>query len=570
MCATHAMKSAASLIVTALFAAVPANAQSSDADQAEAPQPLRTDSRAPYVHRITLYDHDGVAIAPDDVPAQPYSPMRTCGKCHEVGLIAKGWHFNANLPGVDPGRPGEPWFLTDEESGLTLPLSGRGWPGTLPPDAVDLSAWDVTRRFGGHMPGGGFGTPAQQEIDASDESARWEISGPREIDCLFCHNNAGFHDPAESARQLEAENLRWAATAAAGLAVIRGEARKVPDDFDPFAPPNPDFPEQALPEVEYDESRFDGDDRVVFDITRRPPAERCYFCHSFREVGPQAAPSWQVAGDIHLAAGMTCTDCHRNGIDHNITRGYPTGGDTPHALAADALTCKGCHLGTGEIAEGPSAGAGRRGAPYPEHRGLPPIHFDKLSCTACHSGPWPEEYTRRFQTAMNHGLGLPTREREEHDLPEIAAPVFARRDDGKIAPHRMVWPTLGAADAAAIKGVELQHASVDESRPHLWPLAHDVRPESQSLGIHGCTDCHAPDAPYYFGNLAAVDDQRTVERSVHTMMELRGDDPALVRTFASSFGWRTVFKWSGVVCLMVVALVWLRHGLAGVGARRNA
>ena len=43
------------------------------------------------------------------------------------------------------------------------------------------------------------------------------------------------------------------------------------------------------------------------------------------------------------------------------------------------LTCEGCH------AEGNAMGA-----PHPDHEGIPPVHFAKMTCTACHSGPLPE------------------------------------------------------------------------------------------------------------------------------------------------------------------------------------
>ena len=46
-------------------------------------------------------------------------------------------------------------------------------------------------------------------------------------------------------------------------------------------------------------------------------------------------------------------------------------------------------------------------APRPLHRGMPTLHFDKLTCTACHSGPMPEDATTLVQTAMSHKLGLP-------------------------------------------------------------------------------------------------------------------------------------------------------------------
>ncbi len=152
---------------------------------------------------------------------------------------------------------------------------------------------------------------------------------------MFCHSIDQQHDPAEASRQIEKENFRWAPTVALGLGVVRGEARKAPDDWDPSQPANPDYPERTGPKLIYDKSRFDVDNRVLFSITRRPPAARCYFCHSYRLVGPGSPEAWQTDQDVHLAAGLTCVDCHRNGIDHMITRGYEgeTTPTTPPAAA---------------------------------------------------------------------------------------------------------------------------------------------------------------------------------------------------------------------------------------------
>ena len=66
---------------------------------------LRTDSDAPYVHRINLYDRDDVVIGPSDSPAMPYSPKATCSQCHDYSTISHGWHFNAADPDVPAGRP---------------------------------------------------------------------------------------------------------------------------------------------------------------------------------------------------------------------------------------------------------------------------------------------------------------------------------------------------------------------------------------------------------------------------------------------------------------------------------
>jgi hypothetical protein len=638
---------------------------------------LRSDSRAPYVHRINLYDHDGQVIDPRDPDALPYSPARTCGKCHAYGQIHSGWHFNAGRADVDDGRPGEPWIFTDAATGTQLPLSKRGWPGTYAPTDAGLSDWQFLLRFGAHLPGGfralnalevptstaqesagdrsptgllrrtrrsgdtgmgdrsptgfspdtGAGSPGEPEIAAADASPRWAISGPLEIDCLFCHAASLQHDPAEVSRQLERENLKWSATAAAGLAVVRGDAKKLPDDFDPLAPPNPDYPDRTGPKLVYDARKFDADDRVLFDLTRRAPPERCYFCHSQRLVGPGAPPAWTVEQDVHLAAGLLCVDCHRNGIDHAITRGYEGDPATIAAEIGGTLTCRGCHLGTQALPAGRDGRAGRLGAPYPEHKGIPLAHFEKLTCTACHSGPWPQDAVWRFQTAMGHGLGVATRERTESDPPSILGPIFARNERGELAPHRMLWPAFWgeeqggaivplpvervqrvarklAARAKPREAVEAGPLSDDEIKvmlgqlaagdankavvyvrdglahrltadgalvaapdpagsPYLWPLAHDVRPAGQSLGVRGCTDCHAENAAIYFGSLAAADEGDAGRRPLQRMYEVSGLDPKIARAFNASFRVREAFKIAGFVCAGVIAVVLLRQLLAG-------
>ncbi|MBP7747504.1 MAG: hypothetical protein KA383_15420 [Phycisphaerae bacterium] len=575
---------------------------------------LKTDSAAPYVHRLTLYDHDGKAINPKDEPAVPYSPAMTCGKCHPVGQISHGWHFNAWDPNVPAGRSGEPWFLVDQRTGTVLPISGRGWPGTYKPEDVGLSNWEFVLRFGAHTPGGGYGAPSGEVLAKSREEARWKISGQLEVDCMSCHSAGQSHDPAEAARQIEAQNFKWSPTIALGLGVVRGEARKVPDDWDPTMPPNPDYPERAGPKLIYDLRQFDRDDRVFFDITRRPPVERCYFCHSFREVGPLAEDHLAKSRDVHLAAGLICSDCHRNELDHLTVRGF----DGEAALRDDdtvaTLTCEGCHLGS--ETEPAEHMVGRYGAPRPEHPGFPTIHFEKLACTVCHSGPWPAMDAHEFQTALAHGLGLATRERKDTDPPEIGGPIFVRQPDGKLGLQRSVWPSYWGhtptegprpllpavvqkiagkllpktttqpvgtdreqikAVLAALrgaKGVEgepwcvrngtLFQLNADggqlvmaPSQPCMWSLAHNVRPASQSLGIRACTDCHAADTPVFFGVATTARQIARGDASV-PMARYHGYDSTLASLWATSFQFRSAFKWFGFACAAVIALVLIR------------
>ncbi len=609
-------KPAAALLIVILgLGSLPRSILASDGDV----KLLRSDSAAPYVHRITLYDHDGTAIDPDDEFAGPYSPRMTCSKCHPYATIAAGWHFNAWNETVSAGRPGEPWLLVDPQTGTQLPISGRNWPGTYPPEEIGLTNWRFVKMFGRHIPGGGFGEPGDEQLRNAPEMLRWGISGKLEIDCMFCHAADQQHDPAEAARQIEKENFKWAPTAALGLAVIRGEARKAPDDWDPLMPPDPDFPERAGPQLIWDQSRFDPDNRVLLNITRRPPAERCYFCHSFRQVGVKANHGIAAGRDVHLAAGLICVDCHRNGLDHMIVRGYR--GEARERGKPDiaAFSCEGCHLGTDDPDNPGTSLGGRYGAPHPQHRGLPPLHFEKLTCTACHSGPWPKMNAKRFQTALAHGLGLATREREDDDPPHIVGPVFARQHDGRIAPQRMIFPTY----FARVEGQSFVPVSPTEMRevaeeivaeakrdhlierdtdvneqitqvlvslasrqnesvfypyfrdrelhfgpwiPYRWSIAHNVRPASQSLGIRDCTDCHADDGPIFFGSFMPTEHATLAETPSFTMVSLRGDDATFTKVWNLGFVCRPAFKWFGFICAGIIALIILHYALAGIGA----
>jgi hypothetical protein len=82
------------------------------------------------------------------------------------------------------------------------------------------------------------------------------------------------------------------------------------------------------------------------------------------------------------------------------------------------------------------------GAPKPQHKGIPLVHFEKLACTACHCGPWPKEQAGLVKTSRAHALGTTYAQKADKALPHIIYPVFARQEDGKIAPHKMIWPAF--------------------------------------------------------------------------------------------------------------------------------
>ena len=173
----------------------------------------------------------------------------------------------------------------------------------------------------------------------------------------------------------------------------------------------------------------------------------------------RASPEkWETDEDVHLSSGLTCVDCHRNEVDHNIIRGYEGESAISKNPIADDFSCKGCHL----PAKGtPVTSVARLGAPVPEHKGLPEIHFEKLTCTACHSGPWPGDETSGVKTSMAHGLGVYGSDKSADALPHIATVVFAKDADGKIAPHNLIWPAFWASS----KDDKVTPLSPDAVRP---------------------------------------------------------------------------------------------------------
>jgi len=583
-------------------------------------------SRAIPGHVTELIDEEGQRIYPDDEPLLPFSTRRTCGTCHSYDKISKGWHFSAADTNVPAGRVGQPWILVDAGTCTQIPLSYRHWPGTFRPEQLGLTARQFTQIFGGHMPGGGCG---ELDSDNPNEQMRSLISGKLEINCLSCHNAEPGQDQAEYAEQIAQQNFRWAATAACEFASVTGSAKQMPNTYDPLMPDMLDNRQLVPPTVTYRKNTFDQKNMVSFNITREVANERCYFCHSNKDVGKTAAQKWATDEDVHLAAGLSCIDCHRNGLDHNITRGYE-GEDlvSTNPLAA-VSSCKGCHE------------QGRLGAPVLKHAGIPAAHFDKLTCTVCHSGPWPEKKSRRIKTSRAHALGTHNVNKADEALPHIIYPVFAKqrsigaaymggilvlRSDGKIAPHKLLWPAFwgtlkngkvipieleivrqtvgkilakeklprsgdwpkltGEQIAAALEllssqksvkgkavyicGSKLYQLNDEDkliageheaAKAYLWPMAHNVRPAAQSLGVHQCQDCHSADGPFFFGKVAVDSALAEQMDSSKKMVEFMDVPAFYTKAFAVSFVFRPWLKVVTLGSCAVLAAVLLLYAL---------
>ena len=390
------------------------------------------------VHRLPLNGPDGEGVVPSMSSAKPLSTSKTCGMCHNYEKISGGWHFNSSSGKVPAGRPGEPWVLVDGLTGTQLPLSYRGWSGTWNPSAVGMTGWDFTKQFARHMPGGDTGEPAD-EFSPGDSHARWTVSGKLEVNCLACHNGSHAQDHSEWVRQIGRENFAWAATAASGLGEVGGMALRVKPTWTMNDGPNPDDQEFAVPPyVKYGMAQFDSKNRTVFQI-QKPADKNCLNCHS---ASPMHAEKEAVDQDIHSRAGFKCVDCHRNDINHMITRGYESEAAERKVASVGDFSCRGCHV------DEPDKGGGRLGAPHPKHGGIPPVHFDRLSCTACHSGQMPGKTPTDMRVSRANRLGIHGRALWFTDAPFIQEPVFVKGSDGKIAPNRVMWPAFWARRAA--------------------------------------------------------------------------------------------------------------------------
>jgi hypothetical protein len=566
-------------------------------------------SRGQPAHIIALRDPEGDTIQPGDRRAMPFSVSQTCGgDCHDVAAISRGWHFNAALPGVPAGRNGQPWMLVDRETATQIPLSYRTWPGTYRPRQLGISNREFAVHFGGRMPGG----MASEDGDSEADRARWGVSGSLEVNCLVCHDASPAYDPAEYAHQVGLENFRYAPAAASGLGLVTGSSRDMPDIFDYLLPNSvEDSLQPKIPKVEYAPAQFLPSGKVAFDIVRDAKPSSCYYCHTNTDTELTGASRWKGHDDIHSARGIACNQCHRNGLDHMVTRGYEKG-------AAVSLTCEGCHT------EGNAMGA-----PHPGHEGIPPIHFAKITCTACHSGPLPETNTRQLKNGMTHGLGEFNVNKAAQALPHLYYPVFARQEDGKLAPNRLVWPAFWGrlqkgsvvplhpeqVKKALLKGKLSAPLSADgswpnadehwveqvlhllnedaaaqgpavyiaggklhrldsagklrtedhaQAQPYLWPIAHDVRPASQALGAKGCQDCHATDSALFFGNVA-VDSPLAAERVAWKMNRFEKNlDVDYQARLARTWRYRGMLKGIGLAAAGLLLLFLLAYAFRAI------
>ena len=537
------------------------------------------------VHRLAPLDADGDKVSPSDALPRPVSQAKTCAQCHDTHLMSGGSHFRTGLDTNDAPESVavEPWFWIDEQMGTAIPLTLHGQPGAFRPAELGLSCWQWTKMFGRNFPGGGVGSDPRAVGEVAGARQRWFVTGPLGPNCLACHQQRGY-DSSEWARQVLRENFAGAATAASGLGAVEGMNERLDDSWDSLRAENPDDHLFKVPEkTVYDQRRFDAKGRCVFDVGR-PKSANCLACHAVSVAG---VPSHSIAGDVHLQRGLACVDCHKNGMDHRLA----------------TTSCRDCHMDP--------KGAG----PVPTHAGIPLVHFEKLSCTVCHSGVTQGGVRAQVRTARANRIGIYGRAQWATDVPNIVEPVFVKNAEGKIEPHRMAWPSyfaeLGTNDMvtplapeavtalgargtnaftkAVVAGMlnelkarkpEATFGFIGHGRlwtaegdgtnatvvarehtaavPVSWPVGHDVRPARQARGAAPvkCADCHTSDSEFFFGKVVPTGPIVDAEVEPVQQTEFLGLSPTYHAVLGTTFAMRPIFKfflWSVLGFLFLFA-----------------
>ena len=424
--------------------------------------PLTLDAaRAPnWKHEdIWLKNEQGQHITPTRNSADAYSPHRTCGTCHGYMTITSGTHFQQGFDEMKDGyAPKRPWVLSPG-------IFGKGGdPGTFTERVaakkntsardMGLSTYDwiaaggkgqaIALSAGNLHPGGGpleYGRKADGRRDLSknliqgerekppaldgdytsrltpDGKSHFRESGVVEGDCLMCHLKGYRLDRRND--QLARRNYRWAATAGAGLGEVRG-AVFTPAGSEVSAetePPKGDWNFVRRPVVQYS-----WDNRKLFTsqgkfrgsalISKSVETDNCTQCHRPMD-GQKSGTLYLPAGDLHLKAGLRCTDCHtlagrtqNERLRHRIGKGWsPTATARNDLDGAGMKTCAGCHL---EGQYRPTRAGMPKEAKNPDniHRSLfhkATFHFYLLHCTSCHAS----ERKTRSVYLVDHSTGQP-------------------------------------------------------------------------------------------------------------------------------------------------------------------
>ena len=346
--------------------------------------------------KIALKGIDGAPLSIDGTA--PYSPMKTCGGCHDYDRITKGYHFQQGRTdgagkiiisdafdrkypwNLSAGLYGRHFLASPDSSQLARKMNQH-------PSEIDKSSFFFVQECGGCHPGGGwaeydrngnlyyneelkkFGFEISSDgprldgdytpfsMGNADHGAPWDRSGVSEADCLICHLRK--YRWKERGEALKASFFKYAPAVGAGWATLM--------------PPQDPSGEVKTAEIRVDYARKEtaSFDDLHLEIVRKPPDESCWFCHA-GPGGRKRGRQWTPESDVHKAKGLECLTCHPGDKEHNFAKGNTLQETVRNDLDGTMPSCEDCHV----------RGKGKKGTRY--RHPFSPRHLKRIACQTCH------------------------------------------------------------------------------------------------------------------------------------------------------------------------------------------
>jgi len=501
---------------------------------------------------VKLLDENGRRI--DATSDKPYSPRRTCGACHDYEEISRGYHFQMGAEKIsdDFGKTtGRPWMLSDGMSGKQIHMSylSLSKKRNSSEAEVGVTAYQFAQTCGACHPGGALmehdrdgrrydvrlakNPELAGSFDGDYYKSAWDKSGVVEIDCLMCHQ-AGY-DGKSRTEQLSKANLRWAATAGAGLASVEGSVK-----------------DGRTPTLSYNRALFDSNGMVSLSIGE-PQDANCLICHGEAQTKKRGHVYDGRNPDVHTSAGMKCVTCHTAGEDHQIRKAKSNQTTARADLDDPTFSCEGCHTS---------------GTKAPSHKSIPGSHLKKIACATCHVRESNVTAVHTVDTTTGKPVGIPTvKSAKKYGESAKWTPAYFRMEDGKIHSgnallpawwgnrvgsmiHPLYLPETARAyekvkdrirdddgdgrpeanteteikamlvavgevlhggrftsiSPAYVKGNKVWQisggklisiAQHPQARPLNWAFSHNVSPAKDAWGAGGCGDCHGAHSAFF-------------------------------------------------------------------------
>jgi hypothetical protein len=204
------------------------------------------------------------------------------------------------------------------------------------------------------------------------------------------------------------------------------------------------------------------------------------------------------------------------------------------------------------------------------------IPTDKI---APHKLVWPAYWGRMEEAGSVTPLAIDVVEKALDDVFEdLELPAdggWPGISDEQVAEALEALADVADSNAVYIAGGNLYRLSVlDELEVEtdhpaaaacMWPLAHNVRPAAQSLGVRECTDCHSTKKAFFFGGVTVDSPLVSAAGATKEQIAFQQIDRAATWAFAFSFVFRPWFKIVAIGASAIIGVVLLLYGLKALG-----